>query len=490
MKQFQSQLQRKAKTVSLTAAERRDVKERLLTYMEYHPLPAELRTEHETTTATESVSAEPFTLVQVPFKALFKTIGVAFAVIVLVVPFVAERAVPGDTLYAVKVQFNEELRSTLTFTGAEKVEWETERLNRRIAEARLLASEGRLTDAIEAEVAAAVKEHSETAQREIAAMRTVDADGAAIAAIAFNTTLEVQASALRGKEADEMVTLANESRSTDLLATVIDESRTDSQPTASTTPPGFEKLLARVEQNTTRIYELREAVLPAVSEERVAEIDRRISDIETILADAIAAAQSDAADDNSEARHLLVDAMQHTQKLIVYITELEVIKTVDIDTVVPVILTEEEKTAKQAELLQELTDKQTQIGAALELEEDAGVVEKAALALETIDEGITELASTTAYLTFVERATSLIVLADDTLNSFQADEVEVEASDEELSDTTGSSSATTTVVTATTSDVVVDEDDVATTTTIASGTPADAQDSIVEERSTTSVETE
>lgn len=443
MKQFQSQLQRKAKTVSLTAAERRDIKMRLQTYMEYHPLPAELRTNTNAANKkqTSSLTTEAFTQVALPFKALFQTLGVAFAVVVLVIPFMAERAVPGETLYAVKVQFNEELRSTLTFSGVEKVEWETERLNRRIAEARLLASEGRLTDVIEAEVAAAVKEHSEKAQREIAELRTIDSEEAAMAAITFDTTLEAQSSALRSDETNVAVNEVDQS--TELIADVINESLTVSKMTASTTPPSYEKLLARVEQNTTRIVELRDTVTSSVAAEQLAKIERRISDIDQLVTDAMQVADASNGD-RSEARQLLIDALEQSQKLIVYMTELEVMETVDIETVVPVILTNEEKATKRAELSAALVEKRTKITAAIEAETDTGVIEKAALALKTIDAGISELASTTAYLTFVERATPLIELADDTIHSFEAAVIDVDAVAEpaiEPATTTATSSA-------------------------------------------------
>ena len=56
------------------------------------------------------------------------------------------------SLYLVKVHFNEEIRSTLALSPYEKVAWETKRIERRIAEARLLASEGNLTDELGAGV--------------------------------------------------------------------------------------------------------------------------------------------------------------------------------------------------------------------------------------------------------------------------------------------------------------------------------------------------
>src|SRR6056297_835594 len=124
---------------------------------------------------------------------MFAKLGGVFALLVLIiVPIMAERAVPGDTLYAVKVKINEEVRSSLTLDPYEKIEWETVRINRRIAEAKLLAKEGRLTEAAEAEAAAAVKEHADNVKAEIETLRAADADEAAIAEIAFDSTMQVQ----------------------------------------------------------------------------------------------------------------------------------------------------------------------------------------------------------------------------------------------------------------------------------------------------------
>lgn len=411
MKRFQEQFASKANRVSLTKAERDDVRERLQAFMEYHPLPAATAK----TKTSRAVITEPFTMVQVPFAMLGKALGAAFMIVVLIVPFMAERTVPGDTLYAVKVQFNEEVRSTLTFDSYQKVAWETERLNRRIAEARLLANEGRLTEEVEAEVAAAVKEHSESAKREIEQMRTVDADDATIAAIELDTTLETQASTFATAATSSRA--SSSARETNLIAAAIVESR--SQAEASTSAPSVDKLLARIEQNTTRIVELRETVAAAASAERLEEVDRRITDLERNLTEAVAMIE----EDEAAARTTLIEVLQRSQKIIVFMTELEVVDTVDIDTVVPIVLTDEEKAAKQAELETSLVDKRAAIVNALAIETDTAITEKADAALSDIDASLEAMASSTAHLAFVEYAAAAIALADDTLRLLEKEPV-------------------------------------------------------------------
>lgn len=56
--------------------------------------------------------------------------------------FAAEKALPGNILYPIKVNANEELR--LLLAGSKKAEWEAKRLERRLLEAEHLAQKGAL----------------------------------------------------------------------------------------------------------------------------------------------------------------------------------------------------------------------------------------------------------------------------------------------------------------------------------------------------------
>jgi hypothetical protein len=414
MKQFSQQFHKKAEaTVKLQAVEKHELRERVLSYMEYHPLPAEMKAK-QPIPVVSPVMTEAFTLVKVPFHVLFKY-GAAVAVVLLViVPFVAEKAVPGDVLYAIKVQFNEELRGTLTFGGFEKVQWETERLNRRIAEARLLASEGRLTEEVEGEMAAAVREHTESAKREIDILRTQDADEATIASIALETTLEVQATALKAETTN---TLEGEVESgtmtTSLIADAIDDSRDKtSEPLASSTLPAYEKLMARVEQNTTRIYELQVSLGGVVTPEEAADVTRRSEDIGRLVEQTIALATTD----EVAAQQALVEILQRSQRLIVFMTELEVSRTVDIETLVPVVPTEAEKQATIASSTAALSTKIEQIAMMRVGVEDVAVLEKVAAGEATILELSAKMASSTnEYESFILLATEAQALAGDVL---------------------------------------------------------------------------
>lgn len=352
MKRFSEQFHKKAQTVKLKKAEQADLRDRIVSYMEYHPLPAEMRQEKSATkrkVATgPTLVAEPFAAYQVPFANIFKFGGAMAAIVLLVVPFVAERAIPGDTLYAVKVNFNEEVRSSLTWDPYEKVEWETVRLNRRIAEAKLLQKEGRLTEEAEAEVAAAVRHHADNAKAEIETLRVSDADEAAIAAIELDSTLTLQAQALAVVSENEAATSTD--NGTDLIASAIDDSLEKPVDLATTSLPALPKLTARVEQHTTRVRELEQNLAGQVDAAAMADVTRRIEDLERLAARALALPEEEVA----EAQLMLVDVVARAQTLIVFMTELEVRETVAIEAAVPVVLTVDEENVNRATRLNDI----------------------------------------------------------------------------------------------------------------------------------------
>lgn len=425
MKRFSEQLHKAAQSVKLQTAEKQDLRERLVSYMEYHPLPAELREKTVQQLPAEILHTDTFKTIHFHWSAFFKSSAFAAALVLVVVPFAAEKAVPGDTLYAVKVRFNEELRSTLTFSGYEKVEWETERLNRRIAEARLLASEGRLTEEVEAEVAAAVREHADNAKREIAMLQTEDADEATIASIALDSTLEVQAATF--KEGAQIAGLSSETVSsisgTDLIATAVEDSLLVSAggAAATTSVPAYNKLMARVELNTTRIYELLGSLQATAPDSDLTEVSRRIDDLERSVAVAVDLSLTA----EFEARQRLVDVLHRAQKLIVYMTELEVTETVDIEDLVPVVLTETEELAIRAALQEEIAYKVDHIAAALVQLADEGVLDKAVYSQEKLTKLQSQLQEATDLSQFKAIADEIIVLADDVITLLEAAEVTV-----------------------------------------------------------------
>lgn len=422
MKRFSEQLHKKSETVRLLAAEKRALRDRVVSYMEYHPLPAEAKAKR--IFADTAALTEEYRVIRIPFTIIARVVASMAVVVFVVVPVLAERAVPGDGLYAVKVRFNEEVRSTLAFSTSQKVAWETERLNRRIAEARLLASEGKLSGDAEATVAAAVRSHTDEVQRNIALLRTVDADEATLASIALETTLEVQSASLRkpATSGDEVMLMAMAARSDessasapvqDLFSQALEESRAKaSASNVLSVAPAFERTMARIELNTTRLHELMSSLTPIVTPEQRGEVQRRTSDIERAIAEALLLRQTD----EMAARQELVAILQRTQRLVVYMTDLAVANAVDIEEIVPVVLTETEKQQEIKRYRAETNALTEQVRNALAGEQNADLAEKTKATLDVLIQHNAVIASSTDHSVVKAEAFAARVIATDMLS--------------------------------------------------------------------------
>lgn len=104
----------------------------------------------------------------IPSYFMIKPRAMSYALVTLVLlvttvgtSFAAEKAVPGDLLYPIKVSVNEPVVGLLAIDPVSKAVWEVKKAERRLAEAQTLASEGRLTEDKRIEIENRFNEHSE-----------------------------------------------------------------------------------------------------------------------------------------------------------------------------------------------------------------------------------------------------------------------------------------------------------------------------------------
>lgn len=389
MKRFAEQFKKRAEKVRLSAYERDDLRERLLAYMEYHPLPEGRRNlatgKGQTKKATVPMWQNGWLL-----GRLMSGVAVLFLVIV---PALAEKALPGDVLYPVKVRFNEELRGAMNSSPYQQVEWETARLERRLAEAQLLAENGRLTPAAEAEVAEAIKEHSQAALASIESIKESDTEDAALARMSLSSALEVSA--------EVWTNMDMESGASSTLSGAVSAARDTVSP--SDVQVSYAKLLSRIEAETTRSYEYLQS-LNQVSEAEKSDIRRRLTDVQ-VKVDTAAKLKEE---DEAAAAKILVEALDSTRKMISFITNLDVRRNVSIEKLVPITPTEAEKGAVVEAKLKDADSIVTEVEAALSR-------------LSSTSNDYVAISAT------VEQYQSLVLAAEAALNEGNLDEAEVSA---------------------------------------------------------------
>ncbi|MEX0930853.1 MAG: DUF5667 domain-containing protein [Candidatus Paceibacterota bacterium] len=324
MKRFSEQFKKKADALTLRASEKRDLKSRVVSYMEYHPINSAMQNKNTSWLSTAKNSKS----IGFAIARSFYTKGVAgvFTVffIALSIPVIAEQSMPGDILYPVKIQFNEELRGTFARSPYDKVAWETERLERRLTEARILEDIGKLTPQAEADVAEAVKQHSDAAQLRIASIREQDSDGAAIAEITLSSALDVQSEMLEGRSLT--------------LSGAVDAARQVATASRQGRRPSYERLLARIELESTNVYELFNTVEEQTSDEDIEDINQRLERIKRASIKAAEIKESDP----EEAVTILSKALADIRKVISFMTNIHVRENVSIDELIPVDLDPEE----------------------------------------------------------------------------------------------------------------------------------------------------
>ena len=329
MKSFDTDLKKYSEKINLKLSERHALRERVLSYMEYHPLPKQASLKNE---FAQGIPSHSFITIHLASRYA-RIAGGVFIFLLILAPFVAERSAPGDVLYLVKTGFNETIQGQLVSTPYEKIEFETKLMERRIAEARVLASEGKLTEAVKTQIAITVKEHTVAVQTGLAELRVKDAEAAAIAEIAFNSSLEVQSAVLGTNES------TNSTSSIDSILTVVNEAHNAVASNQDNVTPSFDGLIAKIESETTRAFELFTTIKVSATSEEIIDIERRISDTNRLTVEA----KKLRVTDEQNATNNLIVTLGLVQKLIVFMTDINVRESIALDELVPIILSDEER---------------------------------------------------------------------------------------------------------------------------------------------------
>src|SRR3569832_765032 len=127
---------------SLNTSEKARMRNELMHFMSEHPVRAPFSVRAADMAASfgdflASRSQSRMRVLTMAFAlALFVGIGTSYA---------SEAALPGDPLYAIKVNFTEPIRGALAVSQAAKAQWNAQLVSRRLAEAESLAAEDKLT---------------------------------------------------------------------------------------------------------------------------------------------------------------------------------------------------------------------------------------------------------------------------------------------------------------------------------------------------------
>ncbi len=162
----------KAKEVRLTEAERNALFLAVDTFVAKNPLQASVSGVEAVGQVTEPtkagfISVKPLQTF-INFWDLYgMRVGVAFMAVLLVggtTSVAAQKALPGDFLYPVRVNFNEGVKAVF-MTDARRAEYQLERVMNRVEEAQILAAEDRLSDEAKESLLSKLSGHLSVAEK-------------------------------------------------------------------------------------------------------------------------------------------------------------------------------------------------------------------------------------------------------------------------------------------------------------------------------------
>jgi hypothetical protein len=196
----------------LTPQERERMRAALVSYMEYKPA----RRPNVLPSPLSGLFFSPRLIAAALVLAVFgSSVGVSYA---------AQNTLPGDWLYAIKVNVNEPLQGAFATSNAEKASWAMSVAGERVKEATALAAKGTLTGATEAELEASFSAHAQSATDAINAEASTSPEVGVEAAASYRAQLDeygrilAQVSSLKGVQTLALVSSVQ--RESDRLARI------------------------------------------------------------------------------------------------------------------------------------------------------------------------------------------------------------------------------------------------------------------------------
>ena len=139
-------LKESSKNIKLETNERISARETLLMFMNENPLKQEkVLPSYQPILISNTKSPYVPEIWFAKYQSLIQNLAIVVFVFVLGTGVYAEKALPGGLLYGIKISVNENLRSTVSLTDKQKVNYNIDAIERRLTEGEKLAIDGSLT---------------------------------------------------------------------------------------------------------------------------------------------------------------------------------------------------------------------------------------------------------------------------------------------------------------------------------------------------------
>jgi hypothetical protein len=168
--------------------------------------------------------------------------------------------------------------------------------------------------------------------------------------------------------------------STVALAKSLDAGREEMNDKGDSETLSVERLKAQLEIETTRCYELLKSISSLATEQEQKDVARRLADVDR----KIEVASSHIANQPEDAQVELRAAWSDVQKLIAFMTDIDVRGSISIESLVPVVLTEIERSVAVRQQYEIASKNMERITFGLSKVEDDGIVDKITLTLPHI----------------------------------------------------------------------------------------------------------